>query len=180
MGQRIECSVRIMAPREVVWGLLHNVARRREWDPWVVDMTPLTPLPPKRGTRVRVIYNWLLVRSWIELDYIVWNPPERSAVQSMRCSSGSVIRSMSRSWHLHDTGDGTTGWTTVVTLRAGGPLALPAALFLKGYLTGVIERGQQNLKRLIEAEYEPPPVPAPVALRERILRARWQQGIDQI
>ena len=179
MGQRIECSTRIMAPREVVWGLLHNIARRQEWDPWVVDMTPVTPLPPKRGTRLRMTYSWLL-RSWLEVEYIVWNPPERSAVQSVRCSPGSPIRSMSRSWHLHDNGDGTTGWTTVLTLRAGGPLALPAALFLTSSLTRLVERGQQNLKQLIEAEYEPPPTPVPLPLRERVLRARWQQGIDQI
>lgn len=179
MAQRIESSVRIMAPREVVWGMIHNLARRGEWHPWGADVTPVTPLPLKRGTRVQVTYKWLL-RSWIDLEYIVWNPPERSAVQSVRCSPTSVIRSLGRSWHLHDNGDGTTGWTTVVTLRSGGPLALPGAIFLKGYLTGLIERGQQNLKRLIEAEYEPPPAPVLLAPRERVWRALWPQGIDQI
>jgi hypothetical protein len=168
-----------MAPREVVWGMIHNVARRCEWDPWVIDVTPVTPLPPKRGTRLRLTYQWLLRRAWLDLDYIVWNPPERSAVQSARCSGGSVIRSMSRSWNLHDNGDGTTVWTTVVTLRCGGPLGLPARIFLPGYLMRLIERGHQNMKRLIEAEYEPPPAPVPMAPRERILRALRPQGIDQ-
>jgi uncharacterized protein YndB with AHSA1/START domain len=57
MSQHIESTLRIMAPREEVWSLLHNPVRRAEWDVGVRDVAALTPLPQRRGSRTRLTFQ---------------------------------------------------------------------------------------------------------------------------
>jgi hypothetical protein len=181
MGQRIEHSIRIMAPREAVWDVIQNCARRPEWDARVVDVTLLTPPPQQRGSRVRLTYRWLLARSWLELEYIVWNPPERSAVRAERLSPGNLFSSLSGSWHFTDNGDGTTGWTTVLNVRLRGGLVAPLLerIFVRGSLARLTMRSQETLKRLVEAEYVRPASPAPPPRPGYPRGSGWRQGIDR-
>jgi hypothetical protein len=179
MGQRIECSVRIMAPREVVWATIQNVARRSEWDARVVKAHLVTEPPPRRGTRFRVVYRALGLPTWIELEYSVWLPPERSAVRAERFSRGSPVAWLGGSWHFHDNGDGSTGWTTVVNMHLHGGLLSPVLerIFVRGYFQRLTAQSQQNLKQLIEAEYVCPPRIIPVAPRGPLLDRSSHQGL---
>ena len=181
MSQRIESTLRIMAPRETVWGLLHNPARRSEWDAEVIEMTVLTPLPLKWGSRARLAFKGTSGRrSWCEVETLAWSSPERVAFQARSFNRGSLLRSLGGSWHLHDNGDGSTNWTVVANIAWHGGFLAPLLerLFARGAYTRRIVQSQQTLKRLIEAEYVATPAPAPVSppLRAR----RWQpQGVDR-
>lgn len=181
MRQRIECSVRVMAPRDVVWSLLQNSARYGEWHALVTEARLVTPAPPRRGARVRVSYKWLVFRSWVDLEYSVWSPPERSTIRSEGRGPWSLFTTLDGSWQLHDNGDGTTGWTTVVLPRLRGGLLGRALVrwFARGYVQRLMERSQQNLKRLIEAEYQPPAQPVAPAPRSALTGNFWQPGADR-
>jgi uncharacterized protein YndB with AHSA1/START domain len=181
MSQRIESTLRIMAPREAVWALLQNPARRSEWEAGLVEMAMLTPLPLQWGSRARLTFKRRGGRRfWCEMETLAWNPPERIAFQTMRFSRGTFLRSLGGSWHLHDNGDGSTNWTVVWNMAWHGGLFAPLLerLFARKAYTRRIVQSQQALKRLIESEYVPAPVPAPDSLP---LRARrWQpQRVDR-
>jgi carbon monoxide dehydrogenase subunit G len=166
MSQHIESTLRIMAPRDAVWSLLHTAARRVEWDAGVVEVAVLTPPPQKWGTRTRLLVkNSLGLRAWWDLETIAWSPPERVAFQATGFSRSAFLRSLTGSWHLHDNGDGTTNWTLVWNFALpGGRLApLFERLIGRGAFTRRAAASQQALKRLIEAEYVQPPAPAPPA-----------------
>ncbi len=174
MSQRIESTLRIMAPREEVWSLLHNPARRAEWDVGVLDVAVLTPLPQRRGTRTRVTFQGGLGHHpWWELEMLAWSPPERTAFQATRFNRGAFLHSVGESWHLHDNGDGTTNWTRVLNIAYRGGIIAPLLERLHGRAayTRRVAQSQQNLKRLIEAEYVQPPAAAPV--RPPLLAGRW-------
>jgi len=180
MSLRIESTLRIMAPRAEVWNLLHNPARRSEWEAGVVEVAVLTPLPQKWGTRTRLTLKRAGGRhSWWEVETIAWSPPERRAFQVVRFSRGTLVRSLTGSWHLHDNGDGTTNWTLVLNVALRGGLFAPLLerWMGRGAYTRRMVASQRALKRLIEAEYIPAPAPAPVSPRQ----ARyWQpQRVDR-
>ena len=181
MSLHVESTLRIKAPRDDVWRLLHNPARRVEWDAGVVEVAMLTPPPHKWGTRARLTYQGVGgLRSWWELETIAWSPPERRAFQAVRFSPGALLRSLSGSWHLDDNGDGTTNWTLVwnIVLPGGFLAPLLERLVGRGTFTRRAAASQRALKRLIEAEYVQPPAPAPAVPRLRA--SRWQpQGVDR-
>ena len=104
---------------------------------------------------------------------LAWSPPERMAFQATRFSRGTLLHSVGGSSHLHDNGDGTTNWTLVLNIAARGGIFAPLAASLhgRGAYTRRVDQSQQNLKRLIEAEYVQPPVAAPV--RPPLLAGRW-------
>lgn len=174
MSQRIESTLRIMAPRAEVWSLLQNPARRAEWDVGVLDVALLTPLPQRRGSRTRLTFQGALGRHpWWEIELLAWSPPERTAFQATRFSRGTLLHSVGGSSHLHDNGDGTTNWTLVLNIAARGGIFAPLAarLYGRGATARRVMQSQQNLKRLIEAEYVPPPAVAPA--RPPLLAGRW-------
>jgi uncharacterized protein YndB with AHSA1/START domain len=181
MSLHLESTLRIMAPRAEVWSLLHNAARRVEWDAGVVEVAVLTSLPQKWGTRTRLTFKGAGGRrSWWELETIAWSPPERWAFQAIRFSRGTFARSLTGSWHLDDNGDGTTNWTLVLNVALAGGLFAPLVerWVGRGAYTRRIVASQRALKRLIEAEYVP--APAPPAVSPRLRAARWQpQGVDR-
>ena len=161
MGYRVECSVNIKAPREVVWRVVQDPARRKEWDVRVEHDEMLTPPPVRRGSRFRVTYKALWVRAWVEMEYIVWAPPERSGIRSVGFSKGSLVKSAGGSWHFQQHGDGSTTWTTSVNIAMrGGVLAPLLERLAIGWLfTSLTKKSQQRLKRLIEGEYTQLPSP---------------------
>ncbi len=174
MSQHIESTLRIMAPREEVWSLLHNPARRAEWDVDVRDVAALTPLAQRRGSRTRLTFQGVLGRHpWWEIETLAWSPPERMAFQAIRFNRGTLLHSVGGSSHLHDNGDGTTNWTLVLNIAARGGIfaGLVERLHSRGVYTRRTVQSQQNLKRLIEAEYVQPPAPAPA--RPPLLVGRW-------
>lgn len=175
MSLHLESTLRIMAPRAEVWSLLHNAARRAEWDAGVAEFALLTPLPQRWGTRARLTFQGAGGRrSWWELETIAWNPPERRAFQAVHVSRGTFLRSLTGSWHLHDNGDGSTNWTLVLNVALPGGLFAPLVerWWGRGAYTRRMVASQRALKRLIEAEYVPAPAPAPASPRLRA--ARWQ------
>jgi carbon monoxide dehydrogenase subunit G len=154
MTHRIECSVTIQAPPEVVWEIIQDFSHRTKWDERVVAASELTPPPKGKGTRFRIVYGALGVRSWVEIEYVTWDPPRRSGVRTVGFSRASLFKSAAGSWHFHHNEDGSTTWTTKVSMSMrGGRLApLFEKVFIGWYFTRLTIKSQENLKRLIEAE----------------------------
>jgi hypothetical protein len=95
------------------------------------------------------------------------------AFQATRFSRGTLLHSVGGSSHLHDNGDGSTNWTLVlnIAMRGGIFAGLVERLHGRGAYTRRAVQSQQNLKRLIEAEYVQPPAPMPA--RPPLLAGRW-------
>jgi hypothetical protein len=150
LSYRIESSVQIMAPPEVVWETIQSVSRRIEWDARVIAVELLTPPPVGKGAHTRVSYRMFGIPLHIELEMIVWNPPHRSAVSGVFVGRADRIAG---SWHVDRNPDGSTTWISRLMLTGGGRFAK-----LRERINGpTIKRltiiSQQNLKRLVELEY---------------------------
>jgi hypothetical protein len=157
MSQRIEISTIIHAPVEAVWAVMQDFTRRTEWDERVVEAAVLTPPPPGRGTRFRITYRVLGVRSWVETEYVTWDPPRRSGVHAVGFNRGSLFKSAAGSWSFIANSDGTMTWTTKVNIAMrGGPLSpLVERIAIGWYFRRLTERSARNLKLLVETEYTP-------------------------
>ncbi|MEO8287233.1 MAG: SRPBCC family protein [Chloroflexota bacterium] len=155
MGHRVECVVNIAAPVELVWNTIQDPTRRTEWDERVVSERLLKPGGPGKGNSFRITYSVFGFRFWGEMEYIVWNPPRRSAIRALRFSRLSMMQSAGGSWHLETQPDGSTTYSTTVNISLqGGPLApLLERIFVGGYFRLITERSLHNVKRLIEADY---------------------------
>lgn len=168
-GKRIEVSIRINAPIELVWAITQSPARRPEWDVRVERSELLTPGPMGRGARIRNHYNLFGLRSWIDLEYITWEPPRRAAVRMVGGGRGGVAARMGGSWQYQAHPDGSTTWTTRFNATTrGGPLApLLQRVLILWMARPATEESARRLKRLVEAEYgklsRPAPSTAPVA-----------------
>jgi hypothetical protein len=152
MTYKIECSIRVKAVPERVWALLQDFTQRAKWDERVVKAQVITPPPQGKGTRFVITYRIAGIPMSIENEYIVWKPFERSAIRSVRLGRGSPFRSAAGSWHLSPTEDGSTTWTTIVSLQMrGGPLApLLERLAVGWYFKRLTERSLRDFKRLVE------------------------------
>jgi hypothetical protein len=150
MSYRIESSVTITAPPAAVWETIQNVPRRIEWDARVTAVELLTPPPVGKGAHTRVSYRMFGIPMHIDLEMIMWNPPSRSAVRGMIVGRADRIAG---SWHVDPNPEGSTTWTTKLMIISSGRLG-----WLRERINGpIIKRltitSQQNLKRLVEAEY---------------------------
>jgi hypothetical protein len=156
VGYRIECAVTIAAPVDLVWRTIQDPTRRTEWDVRVVSEYLLKPGGPGKGNSFRITYGVFGIRFWGDMEYIVWNPPTRSAIRALRFSRFSMIKSAGGSWHLAAQPDGSTTYSTTVNISFhGGPLAgVLERIFIGGYFRRITERSLRNVKRIIEAEYE--------------------------
>jgi Polyketide cyclase / dehydrase and lipid transport len=156
MGYRIECVVTIAAPVEWVWRTIQDPERRTEWDERVVSERLLKPGGPGKGNSFRITYSAFGVRFWGEMEYILWNPPTRSAIKAVRFSRFSMIESAGGTWHVFQGPDGATVYSTTLNIAmGGGPLApLLERVFIGGYFRHITERSLNNVKSLIEREYE--------------------------
>ena len=154
MSYRIECSVQIGAPPEAVWATIQDFTRRTLWDLRVVHAQLLTPPPQERGSRFRIVYGVPGIRSWVDAEYIVWKPTERSAIRAVGFSRISPFVSAAGSWHFDANSDGSTTWTTHVNIAMrGGPLAPILERIIVGwYFRRLTVGSQEKLKRLVEGD----------------------------
>ena len=154
MTCRIEVSIAIDAPREAVWAIMQDFTRRTEWDERVVRAERLTPPPPGRGTRFRVTYSVLGVRSWVEAEYVTWDPPRRSGVHAVAFSRGSPFKAAAGSWTFEECGDGSSTWTTKVSMSMHGGFLAPLLerVVVGWYFRRLTEKSARNLTRLTEAQ----------------------------
>jgi uncharacterized protein YndB with AHSA1/START domain len=154
MTYRLECSVRIDAPRERVWALLQDFSRRTEWDLRVVRAAVVTPPPQGKGTRFRIKYRVAGISYNVENEYLVWKPNERSAIRFPEFHRDLLFRNVAGSWRLTPHDNGSTTWTTTVSMTMrGGPLApLLERVIIGWYFRRLTEASQRKLKRLIESE----------------------------
>jgi hypothetical protein len=152
MTYKIQCSIRIEATPARVWALLQDFTQRTKWDVRVVKAQVITPPPQGKGSRFVITYRIAGIPLRIENEYIVWKPFERSAIRSVRLGRGSPFRSAAGSWHLFSSEDGTTTWTTIVSLQMrGGPLApFLERLAVGWYFKRLTERSLRDFKRLVE------------------------------
>lgn len=149
MSYRIEASVTIMAPPEVVWELAQNVDRRLEWDARITSVQLLTPQPIGKGTRTNLRYRLYGIQMEMDLEMIAWQPPYKSAAKAELKGTTDTIAG---SWHFTANPDGSTTWTTKLVLMSRGRFSR-----LREWTTGPVMRrltilSQQNLKQLIERE----------------------------
>lgn len=156
MSYRVECSVRIDAPAERVWSVLQDFTRRTEWDTRVVRAKVVTPPPQGKGTRFLITYRVAGLSYEVENEYIVWKPPERSAIRFPDFKRDLYFKSVAGSWRLTPHEDGSTTWTTTVSMSMrGGPFApLMEKVVVGWYFRRLTEASQRNLKRLIEREMQ--------------------------
>lgn len=150
MSYRIQNSVTIMAPPEVVWATIQDVSRRLEWDARITSVELLTPLPIGRGSRTLLQYRMLGVPMTLSIEMVAWQPPHKSAVKASFHKGDDTLAG---SWQLNRNADGSTTWTTTLVLKGQGRFA-----WLREQINGrVTERltvlSQANAKRLIEREY---------------------------
>jgi hypothetical protein len=90
---------------------------RMEWDPRLSGCELLTARPIGKGTYLRTFYGLL---GWIDLDYVSWQAPARSAVTTRATSRGNVVHSVIGSWNLLTHDDNSTTWKTQLLVRATG------------------------------------------------------------
>lgn len=157
MVYRLEYSVRIEASPQEVWATMQDFTKRTLWDMRVVEASLLSMHTQGKGSRFKITYRVFGVKFWVENEYIVWKPCERSAIRAVGFSRPSMFKSAAGSWHFADNGDGSMTWTTIVSLSmVGGPLApLLEKVGIGWYFRRLTERSGQNLKRLAESRREP-------------------------
>jgi hypothetical protein len=155
MTCRIECSVRIDAPREQVWSLLQDFTRRTEWDLRVVRAAVITPPPQGKGTRFLITYRIAGVSYNVENEYLVWKPPERSAIRFPDHRRDFFFSTVAGSWRLTSHDDNSTTWTTTIsiTMRGGFLAPLLERVAIGWYFRRLTEASQRKFKKL--AEHEP-------------------------
>lgn len=149
MSYRIESSVSIEAPPELVWAVIQDPARRLEWDARITAVEQLTPGPVGKGTRTRVTYSFFGAPSAIEIEMVSWQPPARSGVRGVFVGAPDTIAG---SWNFAANADGSTTWTTRLVLSSAGRMGRLRELVF-GPMTARLTRvSQANLKRLVEGE----------------------------
>ncbi|MEO5953579.1 MAG: SRPBCC family protein [Chloroflexia bacterium] len=154
MTYRIQCSVRINAPREQVWNILQDFTRRKEWDVRVAR-AKVTTLPPTGiGTRFLITYKIALVSFTNDNEYIVWKPPERSAIRFPDDTHSLLFSSAAGSWRLTSHDDGATIWTTTISIAMRGGFLAPLfeRIAVGWYFRRLTEQSQRDLKKLVERE----------------------------
>jgi hypothetical protein len=150
MSNRIERSIAISAPAQVVWDVVQDVSRRTEWDARVIDCEVITPQPFGRGSQARIGYNLFGLRVPVVMEMVAWVPPSKSAARALPNPMGSLAGS----WQFQETPDGSTTFTTRIMIRCEtGILRTLRERLLRGYMARLTERSQAQLKRLIEAEH---------------------------
>lgn len=152
MSYRIEASITIMAPPDVVWNVIQDVDRRLEWDARIRSVELLTPRPIGKGARTFLRYNMYGMPMEMNIEMIQWQPPLRSAVKGAIIGSNDTIGG---SWHFRPNPDGSTTWTTKLVLTSRSRLARVLEPLYGRTTERLTIQSQANLKRLIEAEYVP-------------------------
>jgi hypothetical protein len=150
MSYRIESSITIMAPPDVVWKVIQDVDRRLEWDARITSVELLTPRPIGKGARTFLRYSMYGMPMEMNIEMIQWQPPFRSAVRGEIIGSNDTVGG---SWHFTPNPDGSTIWTTKLLLTSRSRLARLLEPLYGRTIRRLTIISQQNLKRLIEGEY---------------------------
>ena len=146
---RIEVSVDIGAPPEVVWAFVSNLRRIPDWIEDTRAMLSVEPEPAQQGTvykeRSRIIGPVGQVTTWTISEF---DPPR------FQKHDGRVpmMASTSVSFGLEPSAGGTK-FTLVFEYTPGNPLSsLTDGLFVRKNLERTFQRSVQKLKALVEAE----------------------------
>lgn len=152
MSYRIEEQVRIDAPRQLVWDIIQNPARRIEWDARVVSAEFLSPPPCGKGSIIRVTVKMFGMEFPAVMEYVNWAPPGRSAVRTV--DGYGNTSDAAGSWRFDDNPDGSTTFSTTIMLSKKGKIF---GRIFEQVMGSAFERltrqSLQNLKKLVEAEY---------------------------
>lgn len=150
MTYRTTRSVVVAATPAILWDYLQDTDRRGEWDARVVRARTLTPPPKGVRSRFTVTYRYARIESDIELEYIAWEPFERSATKAIRFGRGSLYSNVAGAWHFHPEPDDRTTWTAIISMTArGGPLGwLLERVGLGWYFGRLTETSQRNVQRI--------------------------------
>lgn len=151
MAYKIEESVKINAPRQLVWDIAQNPERRTEWDARVVSAEILSQGPAGKGAIVQVTVKMYGMKFRTVMEYVSWSAPVRTGVKGL--DGYGNFSHVVGSWNFQEHDDGSMTFKTNITISME-----------KGLFAGIIERNLgrtfhkltqqslQNLKRLAEAE----------------------------
>jgi uncharacterized protein YndB with AHSA1/START domain len=150
MAYKIARSINIKRSPEQVWRVIQDPARRIEWDARVKSCRQTSPGDLRLGSTFDMIYDLYGFKMPMTLEYISWQPFTQSAVRST--SAGLLRGSLAGTWLFVEELDGSTTWTTKISLRSESNYfaKLIEQTFGRytGYLTAI---SQERLKRLVES-----------------------------
>jgi hypothetical protein len=115
------------------------------------------------NARYRLGYALFGLSSWLELEYVTWQPGARSAASAREVGRMSPIAWLSETTQLQANADGSTTLTLTVDVQARGGLLFPLLdRVVRSRVKRLVEQSQQALKQQIEAE--PTRLPTRMAL----------------
>jgi carbon monoxide dehydrogenase subunit G len=74
-------AIDLPIPLEQAFEYLADFSRTAEWDPGVVEAERLTPGPPRRGSRFRVVVSFLGRRLPLDYEITAYEPPTRLVLE---------------------------------------------------------------------------------------------------
>jgi carbon monoxide dehydrogenase subunit G len=156
MAYRFERSVTIAASPEALWKVVQEPARRTEWDLRVTQVELLTPRLVGKGSRFGICYDFWGTPVRLVIELISWQPYQRSGIKMV---GGEQPGTLASSWNFAVQPDGTTSWTTRLTITVPGQLGWLREQLVGHTIEWLTVRSQRNLKQLIEAEQRASAIP---------------------
>jgi uncharacterized protein YndB with AHSA1/START domain len=151
MPFRLERSINIKAPPEAVWNVIQDASRRHEWDARVKSARRTSSGPMGSGATFDMVYDFYGFAMPMSMEYIAWRPFTHSAVRTI--STGRMTGTIAGTWNFTKEPDGSTTWTTIVSLKSGARLGGTLIEQISGRTTDHLTAiSQKRLKALIEGE----------------------------
>jgi uncharacterized protein YndB with AHSA1/START domain len=88
---RVEDSVDIRAPIEIVFAAVTDPRRSLDWNPTLVDVSNMTGLPPAVGTSWRQIANYVGRRVTLDCRIAEYNPPHEGVLDISGDYAGRIV-----------------------------------------------------------------------------------------
>jgi uncharacterized protein YndB with AHSA1/START domain len=148
---RLERSINIKAPPEKVWTVIQDASRRAEWDARVKSARRTSSGPMGGGSTFDMVYNFFGVEMPMRMEYIAWKPFTHSAVRTT--STSRMNATIAGTWNFLAEADGSTTWTTIVSLKSTARFGCGLIEQISGrYTDRLTVISQRHLKALIERE----------------------------
>lgn len=156
---KVERSIDIPAPRELVWRLAHDPAERPLWDVRVAAFN--RDAAPAAGAPFTITWRTPIVQCVAEGEYQAVEAPERS-VARIGDASMPIVPPGTSTWLFEERKDGTR---LTVRFESDARAEQAAPAFLVGLLVRRdLGRSLKNLRRMASESVGAEPVLAPVGL----------------
>lgn len=143
-------TVFVARPPDVVWDFTQDYARRREWDPSILEAEVIEAEVIETGATPRVRIRAAGGLSGV-FQYKLFDRPRRTSLVLTDVES-ALIRGGGGSWS-YEAADGGTQWTQTNSLKLrGGFLAWPLAPIVRGNMRKATRRAMLSAKRMLEEQ----------------------------